>query len=246
MSAVDGETTTPSLAELVATLSIASDLGMGRPLERVLRQTVIAMRLADAAGVARDVRASTYYTSLLTWVGCATDTSDLTALFGAEQDLYADTHEGDLTPIAMAVFIARHLGRGGPALRRVGLVGRFLATAGRSVQTVMQAHCQAAAEFADRLGLGDPVRTPLLQAFERWDGKGTPGRVRHEQVAPAIRLVHVADNVEAFHHAAGVGAAVAVARSGGARSSIRTSWTASAITPTSSSPISTSCPRGRR
>ena len=39
-----------SLAELVATLSLVADLGMGRPMERVLRQTVIAMRLGTAAG----------------------------------------------------------------------------------------------------------------------------------------------------------------------------------------------------
>ena len=50
---------------------------MGRPVERVLRQTVIAMRLADIAGVAPEVSAATYYTSLLTWVACATDTSEL-------------------------------------------------------------------------------------------------------------------------------------------------------------------------
>ena len=182
---MDGKVEMPSLAELVSTLSIASDLGMGRPVERVLRQTVIAMRLADAAGVAPEVRATTYYTSLLTWVGCATDTSDLTALFGDEEGLYADTHDDDLTPMAMGMFVARHLGRGGPALRRVGLVGRFLATAGRSVQKVMEAHCQAAGDFADRLGLGDEVRMPLLQAFERWDGKGMPGNVGSDQVAPA-------------------------------------------------------------
>jgi hypothetical protein len=71
-------TTTLSLAELVSTLSVASDLGIGRPVERLLRQTVIAMRLADAAGVDPGVRAATYYSSLLTWVGCATDTSELT------------------------------------------------------------------------------------------------------------------------------------------------------------------------
>ena len=34
-----------TLAELVATLSLVADLGMGRPMERVLRQTVVAMRL---------------------------------------------------------------------------------------------------------------------------------------------------------------------------------------------------------
>ncbi|MEP7112036.1 MAG: HD domain-containing phosphohydrolase [Ilumatobacteraceae bacterium] len=209
---MDTEPITPSLAELVSTLSIASDLGMGRPMERVLRQTVVAMRLADVAGADPTVRAAAYYTSLLTWVGCATDTSDLTVLFGEEEGLYADSHDGDLTPMAMGMFVVRHLGRGGPALRRVGMVGRFIATAGRSVQKVMEAHCLAAGDFADRLGLGDDVRAPLLQAFERWDGKGVPGKVGSEQVAPAIRLVHLADNVEAFHHAGGTEVAIAVAR----------------------------------
>jgi hypothetical protein len=40
-----------TLAELVATLSLVADLGMGRPMERVLRQTVVAMRLGAAAGM---------------------------------------------------------------------------------------------------------------------------------------------------------------------------------------------------
>lgn len=210
--AVDNGSTTPSLAELVSTLSIASDLGMGRPVERVLRQTVIAMRLADIAGVDPAVRAATYYTSLLTWVACAADTSDLTVLFGEEEGLYADSHDGDLKPMAMGMFVVRHLGRGGTALRRVGMVGRFLATAGRSVQKVMEAHCLAAGDFAVRLGLGEDVRAPLLHAFERWDGKGVPGNVCAGQVALAIRLVHLADNIEAFHHAGGTASAIAVAR----------------------------------
>ena len=86
------------LSELVATLSLVSDLGMGRPMERVLRQTVIAMRLADDAEVGAEVSAATYYTSLLTWVGCATDTSELAELFGDETQLYADSHDDDLAP----------------------------------------------------------------------------------------------------------------------------------------------------
>ena len=64
-----------TLAELVATLSLVADLGMGRPMERVLRQTVVAMRLGAAAGMDQAACASAYYTSLLTWVGCAVDTS---------------------------------------------------------------------------------------------------------------------------------------------------------------------------
>ena len=208
---MEGAPDTPSLAELVSTLSIASDLGMGRPVERVLRQTVIAMRLADAVSVDPAVRAATYYTSLLTWVGCAADTSDIAVLFGEEERLYADSHDDDLTPMAMGMFVARHLGRGGSSVRRVGMVGHFLATAGRSVQRVMEEHCQAASDFADQLGLGEAVCTPLLQAFERWDGKGVPGRAGADDVAPAMRLVHLADNLEVFHHAGGTAAAIAVA-----------------------------------
>jgi HD-GYP domain-containing protein (c-di-GMP phosphodiesterase class II)/DNA-binding CsgD family transcriptional regulator len=200
------------LAELVATLSLVADLGMGRPMERVLRQTVITLRLAEAAGVEDSVRAAAYYTSLLTWVGCAADTSDLAELFGDETELYADSHDGDLAGASMAVFVARHLGSGSSRLRRVGMVGRFLVTAGRSVQQVMQAHCQSASELAGRLELGEEVSRPLLQAFERWDGRGVPGLVGGDDLAPAVRLVHLADNIEAFHYAAGVEGALDVAR----------------------------------
>ncbi|HUB40667.1 MAG TPA: HD domain-containing phosphohydrolase [Streptosporangiaceae bacterium] len=201
-----------TLAELVATLSLVADLGMGRPMERVLRQTVIAMRMGAAAGMDQATRASAYYTSLLTWVGCATETSELAALFGDETEFYADTRDEDLGGITMAVFVARHLGRGGPGFRRIGMVGRFVATAGRSVQQIMMAHCQAASDFAGWLDLGPAVCEPLLQAYERWDGRGVPGSVGANALAPAIRLVQLADIVEAFHHAGGTEAALRVAR----------------------------------
>jgi hypothetical protein len=36
------------IAELVATLSYAADLGLGQPMEHCMRQTVIAVRLATS------------------------------------------------------------------------------------------------------------------------------------------------------------------------------------------------------
>jgi HD-GYP domain-containing protein (c-di-GMP phosphodiesterase class II) len=200
------------LSELVATMSLVSDLGMGRPMERVLRQTVVAMRLADAAGVAADVRAATYYTSLLTWVGCAADTSELAEVFGDELRLYADAHAQDLGGTSMAAFTLRHLGSGRTRLRRIGMMGAFVATAGRSMQQLMESHCQAASEFALRLDLGEEVCRSLLQAFERWDGRGVPGRAGSEELRLPIRIVHLADNVEAWHRSGGAEAAAQVAR----------------------------------
>jgi len=199
-------------SELVATLSLVADLGMGRPVERVLRQTVIAMRLADLADAGDAVRTATYYTSLLTWVGCAADTSDLAELFGDEMSLFADTHDGDLAGASLATFMLRHLGRGTSPVRRLTMAGRFIATGGKSVRHVMQSHCQSTGELAHRLGLGDEVREPLVQAFERWDGRGVPGTAGAERLAMAARIVHLADCIEWFHFMGGTDAAVEVAR----------------------------------
>ena len=200
------------LSELVATLSLLSDLGMGRPVERVLRQTVIAMRLAELADIDKGVRAATYYTSLLTWVGCAADTSDLAELFGDEMGLFADTHEGDLHGMTLAMFMVRHLGRGSSPVRRLSMTSRFVATAGRSVQQVMMSHCQSTGALAERLGLGDDVSQPLVQAFERWDGRGVPGLAGADELSLSARVVQLADYVEAFHFSGGTKAALDVAR----------------------------------
>jgi HD-GYP domain-containing protein (c-di-GMP phosphodiesterase class II) len=206
-------TSTVRLSELVATLSLVSDLGMGRPVEHVLRQTVIAMRLAELAEAPDDLRAATYYTSLLTWVGCATETSDLAELFGDETTLYSEMRDGgDLAGMHLAVFMLRHLGRGNAPVRRINIAGQFMASGGRAVREIMVGHCQSAGVLADRLGLGATVKVPLLQAFERWDGKGVPGDARRDDLSLVARLVQLADCVEACHFAAGSEAALKVAR----------------------------------
>jgi len=92
------------------------------------------------------------------------------------------------------------------------MVGTFLATAGRSARRVMEEHCQEASDLAGWLELGPAVCEPLLQAFERWDRRGVPGLAGGDGLAPAIRLVHLADVLEAFHHAGGAEAALQVAR----------------------------------
>ena len=55
------------IAELVATLSYgaAADLGLGQPMEHCMRQTVIAMRVADLVAAGDHDREATYYLGLL-------------------------------------------------------------------------------------------------------------------------------------------------------------------------------------
>jgi len=72
---VGGGAGTPGarLAELVAALSLGVDLGFGQPMEHMLRQCLIALRLADHAGLDERDRMAVYYTALLVNVGCHAD-----------------------------------------------------------------------------------------------------------------------------------------------------------------------------
>src|SRR5947209_9965291 len=70
------------LAELVAALSLGIDLGFGQPMEHVLRQCLIALRLAERIGLTPEERAVVYYTALLIDVGCHTDAHEQAKWFG--------------------------------------------------------------------------------------------------------------------------------------------------------------------
>ena len=57
------------LAELMAALSIATDLGMGQPLESALCSCVVAMRLGEALNLDGDTLRDVYYQALLRGAG---------------------------------------------------------------------------------------------------------------------------------------------------------------------------------
>jgi hypothetical protein len=80
--APETDRTQARLAELVATLSLGIDLGFGQPMEHVLRQCLIALRLAEGMGLDEEQRAVVYYTALLINVGCHTDAHEQAKWFG--------------------------------------------------------------------------------------------------------------------------------------------------------------------
>ena len=201
------------LAELVAALSLATDLGLGQPQEHVLRQTVVARRLAAVAGLPDDQQAAVFYVSLLAWVGCISDSHELAAWFGDDQRLRAASYEVDKSGTSMLRFVLGHVGEGTGPVRRLTTIGRFLAGGPDRAARFMLSHCQTTGDIAERLGLGAQVGGALQQAFERWDGKGVPGRCAGEQIDPAMRVVQIADDVEVFHRVYGVGAASEMLRS---------------------------------
>jgi HD-GYP domain-containing protein (c-di-GMP phosphodiesterase class II) len=201
------------LAELVATLSLGTDLGMAQPMEHVLRQSLIALRLAERLGLDESERVVVYYVGLLAWVGCHVDAYEQAKWFGDDTVFKGESRQVDMgRPLAAGAFVIGHLGSRRPPIQRARTGIAFLGDGRRVVQDMVENHWVATNELAARLELGDEVRDSLYQTFERWDGKGAPAEARGAQIRVAARLVNLADVVEVFHRAGGIEAAIAVAR----------------------------------
>lgn len=206
------------LPELVAAFSLASDLGLGQPMEHVLRSWRIAARLGDHLGVDPDQRGALFYVATLAWVGCVADTPEVAAWFGDDITFRGGYYTVDLAGLPMLGFMLRHVGAGSPSLYRLRLGAKLVVTGGKGIQQGLMSHCLTTARLAERFGLdGDDVCRPLQQVFARWDGKGVPHGVGGEDIALPMRLFHLADMVEVHHRTDGTAAAVDVARGKGGR-----------------------------
>ena len=201
------------VTEFLAALSFGADLGLGHPTEHVLRQTYIALHLAERLAMGDREREVVYYSSLLAWLGCHIDAYEQAKWFGDDQAFKHDAAYVDAADVLGSVaFLLRHIGDGRPLAERVKAGVGFLADGRHDLEQMYENHWRAACAFSEDLGLSDAVRDSVAQTFERWDGKGEPDGIKGEQVLASARLVHLADVAAVFHHTGGVQAAVEVAR----------------------------------
>lgn len=201
-----------SLAELLAAFSLATDLGLGQPMEHVLRSWQIADQLASHMRIGEEQRESLFFVAMLAWVGCVADAPEVAAYFGDDIAFRADSYNVDLAGSAAFGFFLSHAGRGGSAAHRLRTAAGLVLTGGGRVAQGLQSHCLTTSVLADQLGLGAYVGAALRQFFTRWDGRGVPAGVGGSAIAPAVQLFHLADVVEVHHRAAGVDGALEVAR----------------------------------
>jgi HD-GYP domain-containing protein (c-di-GMP phosphodiesterase class II) len=201
-------------AELVALLSLGTDLGLGQPMEHMIRACLIALRLGEQLGLGEAERGVLFYSGLLAWVGCHTDAYEQAKWFGDDTTLKRDAHYAyDMGKVGPALtFMLRHIGGPERSLAQRVRVGLAFAGEGRRVLLALaENHYLATDELVERLGLGDDVRAALRQTYERWDGKGPYG-MSGEEIDLTSRLINLADVVEVFGRTGGVEGAVVVAR----------------------------------
>ena len=201
------------LAELVATLSLGVDLGFGQPMEHVLRQCLIALRLAERLGLSDDARAIVYYTALLVNVGCHSDAHEQAKWFGDDIALKSGKYDHEFGSLGATAAAMRLLGSGNPPLHRFRVGLEFALSGRRELDGMIAQHAAMARTLADQLGLPNDVQTALTGAYEQWDGNGRPGEVEGEAVPLAARLAQLAEFVEVAHRIGGSDAARTLARS---------------------------------
>jgi HD-GYP domain-containing protein (c-di-GMP phosphodiesterase class II) len=185
--------------EIVAALSMVTDLTMGQPVEFALKSCLLGMRLGEALRFSGEEQSEIYFQALLRYIGCSAETYSIVALFGDELSLRRDFALVDMGKASeMAAMVLRHLRSANAeagALDAMFAIAKGFLVALKGSADNIAAHCEVADRLAERLALGPGVRRNLGQIYERWDGRGMPNRLKGEAIAPAVRVVVFAQDV---------------------------------------------------
>jgi hypothetical protein len=104
--------------EVIAALSLATDLSMGQPVEFALRSCVLAMRIGEALGLGAEDLSEVYYHSLLRYVGCNAEVHALAAMLGDELAFRRDfalidpARAGEVAPLVFGYLRRANAGAG--------------------------------------------------------------------------------------------------------------------------------------
>lgn len=192
------------LAELMAALSVGVDLSMGDSAEHAQRSAVVAVALAEAAGLSEQEAQDAYYLAMLRTVGCTGDHDFAFRIFGEDLGWLGLAAMG--SPLALLGQMARNVGRKAGGVRRAGQVARAFASL-PEVMRNSRIHCEVGTMLSQRLGLGPGVVAGLGQVFERWDGMGAPHKLRGEAIARPVRVAQLASDIETAARTLGLDAA---------------------------------------
>lgn len=200
------------LAELLAGLSVATDLGLGVPPETAVRKTYLAQVVARELGLDPATSSDLYYAALLRSVACTGFAHELARLVGDEFVAVQAVEMVDATRRREALHAIVSGVRGAGRGRRVRALVNTVVKGEELDRFVVAADCEGMAAFVRRLGVGVGVGATLQQVFERWDGRGAPHGLSGEAIDVGARVLVLADQAEPFLRVHGRAAAEAMAR----------------------------------
>jgi HD-GYP domain-containing protein (c-di-GMP phosphodiesterase class II)/DNA-binding CsgD family transcriptional regulator len=202
------------LADLLAGLSVACDLGFSLPPEEAMRSCLIATSLGRRMGMDEEEARDTFYTALLIHVGCSAISHETALAFGDDRVLLeaiGRTNVADPEEIARVVIPAVTAGRT-PA-ERAQIEATAAGPAGQEFGRMFDTGtCEVASITARRVGLGPRVARSLKEAVEWWNGEGPPDGLAGEEIASSARVARAAADAARFDQVGGRDAVVEALR----------------------------------
>jgi len=201
------------LAELLTSVSLASDLAHDVPAESALRDTLLAVQLGRLAGWSDQDLSDVYYLALLYHVGC-TGAVDAQSRLGGGDDINARRwlSEADFAdrPELARIALSKLARQWGPADWARGLAA--FVTAGKSIPESFAGIAEVAMRLSQRLGASPQVTAAMGHAYARWDGKVFSDLPSREALSPIARLVHLVHVAQTYSRVGGADAADSVVR----------------------------------
>ena len=170
------------LAELLAAVSLATDLAHDVPAESALRDAVLVVELARALGWTDADVSDAFYLALLYHIGCTGAVAAQSRLGGGDDVLVRRwMSEADYAnrPEMMRIAITRLAREWGLSGWAQGVAG--LATAGRDLPDVFASIAEVASRLSERLGASPGVSRfplPCVWPLGRQDLRAAPERRR--------------------------------------------------------------------
>jgi HD-GYP domain-containing protein (c-di-GMP phosphodiesterase class II) len=198
---------------VAAVFALAQDNSFGQPLESQLRSCLLASWIAPAAGASPSQVDTVFWTALLRYVGCTGHAHEVSLLFGDEITARAQTLVHDAAnPNEVVGDAIAMLTRGMPPEDAAEVAAQLVEGMADWARTNFVAGCEAGDILASRLHMASEVRAALACTFERWNGSGWPAGARGDEIPLAMRVVHLAHDMEAIarrrSHADAIDAAI--------------------------------------
>ncbi len=190
------------IGELLGALSLATDLAAGIPLETSMRTCVLAGWLARKVGIGDPIEIRR--ASLLRHLGCTAYAHEAARLAAGDDHDVLNSFAGvdRSSRRAIARRAVTRLARGAPLGRRIAAVARVMTHPGAG-PALVAAQCDQAVALAQDLAMPAGVTDALAQIYERHDGRGGPRQLAGDAIAPAARVLHLAELAITLHRASG-------------------------------------------
>ena len=196
------------VVEVLAALSLTTDLASGVAFEKGLRTCAVAAAFGRELGLPAEELSVVFHTALVRAIGCTSHAPENADDFDDDIAFQAWLKELDFGDEAM---LSRQLARFGAWApgRQAAMTTLFLDTAAVTGTNAWRSSCEVGRAVGPMLGLPDAVVACLDHVYERWDGHGIPGIARAADLPLAARVVHVAEQAVLAHAQDGLPGAVA-------------------------------------